>query len=304
MKLPSEALCTIIIPTLASAKRKKQLHRAVQSIQQATSSEINIIICANGQQWDLETLDEISQTRNVLVYKLEAPSLTKAIAFGRSKVTTQFFGFLDDDDYLAPSSLDWKIEYLLNNSEVDVLVTNGLRSDAAGEHPALKRIATVSSDPMLALFQENWLPSCGGLFRDSSVKQSYFENHHAYAEWTWLAFQLAMDGKNISAIDRSAFVITDSPDSLSKSEAFQNAYLNLYERMLDKNPSSRIKRLIRSRISAQLHDLSQHALIKGRIMESMKLHLRSLSSRDGLRYWSYTRHIISATLGRPFSNQK
>lgn len=296
MTIPNNALCTIILPTLATEDRAHQLRRAIQSIFDGTTSSIEVLICVNGKRWHSGTIEALREIPGVSIHLLDVASLPKAIAFGRSQVSSRYFGFLDDDDYLLPKSLDWKIDYLEQNPSVDLIVADGFRKDVDGERIALENMHNVSKDPFCALFEENWLPSCGGLFRTSSIDQNYFNNYHSYAEWTWLAFQLMISGKRVAAIDRPSFVINDTPGSLSKSKGYHAAYLQLYRRMLAEKPTERVKRIIEYRIASQLHDLSDRALGEGKLIESFQMHVRSLLQRGGLSYVSYTRHILKAVI--------
>ncbi len=203
---------------------------------------------------------------------------------------------MDDDDQLLPGSIDERLKLLLTQEGCDFVTSNGIRRTDTGDEIMLKELGMVPKDPLRALFNGNWLPSCGALYRTASVGQSYFDDYHEYAEWTWLAYNLAMDGKNVGIVDKPTFVVNDTTGSLSKSKAYRKAYLALYQRMLVRNPPSYISHLVHARMANQLHDLSCESLEHGEILEATRQHFRSLLLPGGWRYVSYSRHIAKAVI--------
>jgi hypothetical protein len=59
------------------------------------------------------------------------------------------------------------------------------------EFISLSRSAPVRLTPLRALKVQNWLASCGGLYRSRSVSIEYFDEEATYFEWTLLAYKLA-----------------------------------------------------------------------------------------------------------------
>ena len=245
-------------------------------------------------------MSDLTMVPGVELHKLSEPSLPKAIAFGRSLVTTPFFGFLDDDDELLPESLDKRLEVLNGRPDVDFVVTNGIRRKGTSEEMVLEGLSSVPDDPLSKLVAQNWLASCGALFRTTSVGTRYFDDYHKYAEWTWLAYRLSIDGKRLAVIDEPTYVINETPGSLSTTSEYQRANVALYRRMLALDPPSHVRRLIRDRYTKAVHDLSDHCLRHSRLAEATLLHLKSLVAPGGLRYLPYSRHIAKAALKETF----
>ena len=54
----------------------------------------------------------------------------------------------------------------------------------------LECLAYAATDPLRALVIENWLASCGGLFRSDRVSIDYFDGVTRHYEWTFLAYSL------------------------------------------------------------------------------------------------------------------
>lgn len=289
---------SIVISTLATISRRLQLVRAVESVLIGAKNSTKCIICVNGNQWDPTTIDVLQNRPGVELHQLPEPSLPKAIAFGRSIVKTEFFGFLDDDDEMLPGAIDERLALHLSNPDCDLVVSNGIRRSASGDKTMLDRLESVPANPLTSLFEENWLPSCGGLFRTSMIGQGYFEDYHPYAEWTWLAYRLALEGKKVAIINTLGFVVNDTPGSLSKSVAYDNAYIALYRRMLERNPPSMVRKIILRRMANALHDQSTASLNRGAILEATRKHVESMLLPGGMRFASYSRHIaMQALLG-------
>ena len=156
----------------------------------------------------------------------------------------------------------------------------------------MMQIAAVPVDPLRSLFEANWLSSCNVLFRSTFAPIKFFEDSHPYAEWTWLAYKLACSGARIVAINEPTFRIHDTPGSVSKSQAYHDAYQSLYLRMLDYNPPKTIVPIIKAKLGADWHERSVRALALGDRKKAVAYHLRSLTLPTGLKYASYTRRLI------------
>lgn len=235
---------------------------------------------------------DLERRSDVHLLRIEEPSLPAAILAGRRHVETPFFSFLDDDDEYLPGTLATRVQYLLQNPAVSILVTNGLRHAEGRDQPALSHLDGVVSDPLLALFVENWMTSCGVTFRASDCPDEAFAAIPKYLEWTWLAFNAANSGRTIAVLDTPTFRIYDTADSESKSDAYRRSQLETFQRMLAVGTRPDIRRRLRSRIGAYWHDQSSAALVQGSLGEAVACHLRSLWYPDGLKYLTYTRRLI------------
>lgn len=289
---------SIVVPTMANARRETQLVRAVQSISEATARPVKIIACVNGDQWTQSAVNFLAHRDGVELHMLPKPSLPDAIAHGRRVVTTPFFGFLDDDDELLPGSLDRKLNLLSADQGLDVVCGNGVRRRFSGDEPMFSFLRDAAPDPLMAMFREIWLVSCGALYRSSSIPVSYFEDQSKFAEWTWLAFCLALDGKKLGFDDRPGFIVNETSGSLSKSTGFSEAYLALYQRMLNRRPPQAVRREILKRMANAAHDMSDAAYMRGDLRAAGRHHLASLSYPGGLRYLGYTLRLARLALGR------
>lgn len=284
---------TIILPTTCTAARAESLWCAIASIQMAEPTSTSIMVAVNGPHVSPALMAELSPRTNLRVVRFEEGSLPKTIARAVALVNTDYFGFLDDDDELLPGGLDKRLALLQSQPEVEIVLSNGYLHTGDGDQDYLQHLDSVPHNPLAAFFVENWLPSCGALFRRASVGAAYFENYHHYAEWSWLAFRLALEKKRFGIVNVPTFrVYADTPGSLSKSSEFRHSYVSLYQKMLAANPPAPIRSIILKKLANAHHDVSSHALAAGQLGECVRHHVRSLPS--GWRFLPYTRHIIAA----------
>lgn len=286
---------TIIIPTTCMEERAESLRRAIASIQSAGRGTTSIMVAVNGPYVTPELMEELSQRRDIQVVRFEEGSLPKTLARAVSLVDTEYFGFLDDDDELLPEGLDQRLALLQSQPGVEIVLSNGYLRTGNLDQDYLQHLNDVPRDPLAAFFKENWLPSCGALFRRSGVGSAYFENYHQYAEWSWLAFRLALDKKRFCVLNEPTFrVHADTPASLSKSSAYRQSYLSLYQKMLAVAIPSNVRGIIQKRLSQAHHDVSSHALADGKLGQCIHHHILSLKHPSGWIFFTYTRHIIAA----------
>jgi glycosyltransferase involved in cell wall biosynthesis len=286
-------LITTIIPTLCESARQESLFRAIESIHGASTQEVHILVVVNGQRFDPQLLEALRARNDLHVIQFSEGSLIKAQLEGRKRVTTKYFSFLDDDDEYLPNALDIRIKPLENNPTIDFVITNGYVCINGHDQILYSKLRHAEQDPLTALFNENWLSSCNHLFRSTSITDEYFEDAHAYMEWTWLAFRFGLAGKIFAAIDTPTFRINDTPGSLSKSSKFLDSRVELYRRMLTFKPGIDVTEIIRRRMCAAYHDISAHHLVNGNRKEALRAHFLSLCSHwSGLKYLTYTRHIF------------
>lgn len=297
---------TTIIPTMAEEKRRHSLLRAIESILAASVNPVQILVVVNGNRRSPEVLGKLRALDNVRIFSLETGSLPLAILAGRREVQTPYFCFLDDDDEYLPHAIDLRLAPMRSNEKLDFVVTNGYRCIDGNDTVCFSGLDHVASSPFEALFKENWLASCGSLFRSDRVGAEYFEDPHAFVEWTWLAFKLCMDKKLIGVVDAPTFRVHDTPASASKSTDYCAAMHPLYQRMLASQPPRFIASIIRSRIGSLLHSESDSFRKQGKFLEAWGAHLKSLCYPRGWRYLAFSRHLLSIRRQYPWqtdSNQ-
>jgi hypothetical protein len=295
---------TAIIPTFADSARRDSLMRAVCSLIGSTQrARLTITAVVNGNQHRPQILDEL-KALGVKIIRVAEASLPLAILEGRRAVTSDYFCFLDDDDEYLPEAIDIRLAAFEREPGTALVVSNGYRRIDDIDKVLLEHLPEVPDHPLNALFEENWLASCGGLFRTREVGVEFFERTQEYLEWTLLAFRLALSGKVVSVIDQPTFRIHDSPSSQSKSPATLTSRTALYRRMLCETLPSDIRRTIRLRLGTALSMQSVASLKDDDLPASWKYHLQTLGCPGGWRYGGQTLRLLAATIRRPLVIRK
>lgn len=290
--MTDKMMVSVIIPTMASTQRASMLKRAIESIRRSSRSPIRIITVVNGRQYDEKLCNWLKSQSDVQFDYLETPSLPSAVLKGRELVTSTFFSTLDDDDEFLEGAIDKRVYLMENSPNIDLVLTNGYRNVNGIDAIVYQRLAEVPANSIQTLMDFNWLNSCNALYRASSFEAKYFIDGHPYAEWTWLAYKLAMDNKKILILNEQTFRINDTSGSLSKSQSYQNSYIALFERMLKCAPPYDVAKSIRRKMGAAWHDASNASMNNGDSMEAFKYHLRSLFEPGGFQYLSYSRKFL------------
>lgn len=283
---------SVVIPTMAAKEREQSLSRAIESIRCSSKSAVKIIVVVNGARADAGICHWLMAQPDIQYERLQTPSSPLAVRRGRELVQTEFFSFLDDDDEYLFGGTDLKLAAFDSHADADLVISGGFRHHDGIDEPIMTPLDHVPNAPLKSLFQYNWLCSCNALFRTNTFPPEFFAEPHPYAEWTWLAYKLALAARKIASTNEVTFRINDTPDSLSKSDAYHSTYQALYRRMLMLDPPTKIARIIRSRMSADWHDQSVRALLRGERQKAFNLHLRSLMLPSGLQYLPYTRRLL------------
>jgi glycosyltransferase involved in cell wall biosynthesis len=285
-------IVSVIVPTLAEKNRETQLKRCINSIRNSSITDILIIVVVNGNRFDKGLCDWLKQQPDILFDYQPTPSSPLAQLRGRQLIKTPFFAFIDDDDEYLPNAIDLRLAKMKDNPNIDIVITNGFTFILGKDQRHYPNMSGISEDPLKKLFDCAWLHNCNALFRSNSVGIAFFEDIHPYAEWTWLAFKLSSQGIKIGTLDEPTFRYYDTPNSLSKCDAYNDTFFELYQKMLSLSPPPKIVRLINNRISANWHNRSVKALENNQLPDAFIYHIRSLSTLKGLLYLSYSRHLF------------
>jgi hypothetical protein len=284
-----QAEVTVIIPTLCLAERRESLFRAMNSIQDQPGVRTRVIAVVNGNRADPCLLEDLHIRPGVRVARIEEASVSGAQMHGRQLVESKVYAFLDDDDMLLPGTLQPRVEALFER-EADLLVTNGYRGDGSlvCDDPD-----AVNSDPIDALLRQNWLASCAGTFRASSIGPEWFGQKVRYGEWTLLAFKLANAAKRIYFWNVPAYRISETPVSASKALSYElfSASVDILNLICATAPA-RHRREVRRKLAATLHEAAHYCASQGKLSEARKLYLRAMACGEW-KYLLYARHLLT-----------
>lgn len=284
---------SIIIATTASRQRSSLLLRALRSLEQQDETLVPIVV-TNGPQSSSELIGSLRRMHDIRLLQLDEGNGPNARLAGRAAVDTEFFGFLDDDDEYLPGAVKMRLRPLSDDPSIDAVITNGYVVKSSQEQVAIPDFSAIPVDPLGHLMDRNWLASCAGLYRTERLPASYLQVPR-FMEFTYLALNLALSRK-LKFLDVPTYRIhRDSPDSLSNAMDYARSEPKAIRQMLELNPPARIKRLLLRKYASSLHSLSDSARAAGNYRAAWRYHLRSLVSPSGLRYFFYTRHLVSGT---------
>jgi hypothetical protein len=290
----SQCRTEIVVPTLAEAARAPQLRRAISSV---ISQGARALVVVNGNRYDPSLLDELEHWKDIRLLRIAEADLPNAIHLGRCAVNCEFFGFLDDDDYLLPEAINLRESYLISNSDIDVVITNGLREEWGDESQMYKdptERECILEDPLGALLKANWMTPCGALYRTSTVPADVFLNLTKYAEWTDVAFRL-IDSYQFRFLFDNTFVQSDSPGSLSKQVGQARYLMSLHERIASKVKTQLQRKRFDQKICSLHHEIAEYELQVNNRRKAFKHHLRSMLHAPSIgipRYILFTRKLL------------
>jgi hypothetical protein len=229
--------------------------------------------------------------------QIEQAGLPNAIHVGRKSVKCEFFGFLDDDDYLLPGAILLRENYLREHNDIDVIVTNGYRHGLNTDCQIFRdtdALARIQTDPLASLLKGNWLTSCGALYRTASVLPEIFYKLTRYAEWTDVAFRL-IDVHKFDFLFDNTYAVSDSPGSLSKDSGQARHMVELHTTFATKLKTPLQRQLLNKKICALYHQLADMELADNHRLAALRYHLKSMfyAPMVGVpKYLLYTRKLI------------
>ncbi len=283
---------TAIVPSLLTPERAPLLQRAIDSLLEQAGVAVLPIIVVNGDRFDAAQLDLLRRRSDIRLHVIPEASVTTARRVGRELVETEFFCFLDDDDEYLPGALAARLAPMLANKDVCVTVGNGYRNRGGRMVPGIDNFPSGVEEALKRLAKGNWLASCAGLFRSSSVGADYFSEPLAHHEWTYLAFRLTLT-RRIAFVPDMTYVIHETPGSASRSVEHQMATADVMRKVLALELDPATRRVVKRRYGAALHACADLYRTAGRPAKAWACHVASLREPGGLRAYSlYTRKLL------------
>jgi len=236
---------------------------------------------------------ELRADTSIRLIERDAGDLPLALAAGRDAVDTDLFGVLDDDDEYTEDALAVRAAALAADPGADVVVTNGWWGPGGDDEVLLPEIERCQLDPLGALAATHWLRSCSALFRSGRFGADMFAAMPAYLEWTYLAAHIALE-RRVRFVAKPTFRNhLATKGSLSSSPEYTRGMPVALRTILALPLPPRIRRHFRNAYLAALHSASMLELSERNRGAAWLYHLRSLGSLRGLRYLSYTRHLLA-----------
>ena len=285
----------VIVRTLADAQRSTLLFRALDSIQNQHGVNTRPIVVVNGDRYDPTTLVELERRPGIVLHRLREASMAGARAEGRRLVTSDYFAYLDDDDVLIADSLLEPMKWLESHPDCDIVISNGYFVTESG---ALSEFIHIDDhirigQPALSLLDDGWLAPGTSVFRTKTVPQNMLDSHVGQMEWTRLAFEICAVKKQLHFMNVPTALYYDTPGSMSKNVAHQEAALDL---MRSIRSDSRMSREVRAKADRKYHNIL-HILAagfgaKGDIRRAWRYHFASMRPPYTLEYLLFSRKLL------------
>jgi glycosyltransferase involved in cell wall biosynthesis len=291
---------TTVIASLCDDTRAAKLQRACESVRAAAGDyDYSIIIVANGARVSPSVLDWLATRSDVRVIRLRTGSQALARRVGAEMATSEFLGFLDDDDELLPDTLALKIAYFRGHPEIDVLVTDGLCVDGASVTKVLPPPDARSADFIEMMMGVGW-GACALTLRTQNVDLNAFDPQLRHLEWTLSALQLARRYK-FGFLDEPTYrYYADTPGSLSKSDEHCFAPPEIWRRLSKSYAGTRYDRAVRRRYGKACHDASWEHAQRGSMRNAWRLHAESLRSPGGGEFLLFSAKLVWVSLRHLF----
>lgn len=277
----------VVIRTAGDPARYGSLRRAIASVANQRGVRAGTIAVVNGKSLPAWLGDAIQLHR---VRGKISPGT--ALGIGRGLVSSPYFAFLDDDDELLPHALATSLDLLSVDPATDVVVTSGYYKSGEQVRLHIPNIAREQSDPLSGIVERSWLNPGGAVFRTATISQRYFDDLPGLCEWTFLAFNLALDGRRIRFVDCPTYLAHDTPGSLSKTSAYVEAVAATIERMRQHSLPPALRAKLERKYRVALHESAERSRQEGNLRKAWRYHLLSLASRECLTYLAYTRKLV------------
>ena len=285
----------VVVRTLADTHRSALLFRALDSIQNQSGVSTRPIVVVNGDRYDPDTLAELERRPGIVLHRLRQASTADAMAEGRRLVIADYFAYLDDDDVLIADSLLEPLRWLEDHPDDDILISNGyfVKDDGSlSEFIHIDEHIRIGK-PALSLLDDGWLAPGTSVFRTKSIPQDMLDSGWGQMEWTYLAFEICAAKKRLHFMDVPTAMYYDTPGSMSKSLAHQEAALDL---MRSIRSDSRMSREVRTKADKKYHNtlhlLAAKYCAGGDLGRAWRYHLASMRPPYTLDYLLFSRRLL------------
>jgi len=255
------------------------------------------VVVVNGNRHNEDVIAALRHRHDIRLLLLPQGGFSASLRFGRERVDTPFFCFLDDDDLYFPDALQDRLRTMVRKPHIDVLLTEGLKEVDGELIPFPIRAHFDQENLFYSLMRSNWLASCGGFFRTGSVEPEFFDPDISQLEWTYLAFRLLKHKRVVHVPSPNPhFLISDSVDAGSKSQAYLLEGLSVLLKILEHDLLPAERRLVQRKICNGLHTISDFQMRRGHLDHAWRAHVQSLLMTSGYQFFLYSRWLLLATL--------
>jgi len=289
---------TVIIPTKALGARASPIRRALESIRRQQDVRPHTLVVVNGCEADPDLVEALRAESTVLVLEARERGIPSALQLGRKAVRSEWFTSLDDDDVILPGGLATRIRALQARPDCSTVITNSMVRCGDEERIDVPDMSRVERAPLGELARRNWLRPGAWLCRSAQIPSNFFDDMPRALECTYLAARFVLNG-GVCFLDQPTIAhYIDTPDSESKLKSYKVHVAHALPHILRLPLPADVRRLFARRVSSARHDVADLVLREGDLGAAWRWHLRALRARGGLRYLSFTRRLLLASLAR------
>lgn len=203
---------SIIVPCF---NNEKYIKRCLDSIVNQTLKDIDIIVVDDGStDRSAEIVKNIDDNR-IRLFTKKNEGIASARNFGLSKVESEYFGFLDSDDYCEPETFETLINEIKKNNS-DLVVCNFLWEFEGASNKNYMQIEgpyKPGKEMMTGLFATLW----NKVYKTSFIRSlDYrFVDGYRYEDASFL-YKMCPYVNNISFIDKPFFHYTQRKGSITR----------------------------------------------------------------------------------------
>lgn len=118
-----QPLISVIIPVYGSDQYKQYLHQCMESVQNQTYSNLEIILTDDGSPDEIAAVcDRYAEAdHRVKVIHKEHSGLAATRNAGLDAATGEYVAFVDSDDWIKPDTYEKMVAFIQENQEIDVV---------------------------------------------------------------------------------------------------------------------------------------------------------------------------------------
>jgi glycosyltransferase involved in cell wall biosynthesis len=297
-------LFAVVIASVCDDARSELLKRACASVRaMAADHDYAIVVVANGPRVSASVLAWLATQPDIRVIRLRSGSHPLARRVGAEMANSEFLAFLDDDDELTANTLGAKLAYFREHPEIDVLVTDGLRVDAAKSTRIFPPPEARSADFVETMMRVQW-GACALTLRAQKIELTAFDAEVPHMEWTLTAFELARHHQ-FAYLDQPTYLHYETtPDSLSKLHVHDLFGPPVWRRLAAGYVDTRYEAMMRDRYLQECHEVAWQFVRQRRYREAWRLQVESLLFPGGLASLPFTFRLLTASLRRLISRRE
>lgn len=203
---------SIIVPCFNS---EKYIKRCLDSLLNQTLKDIDIIVVDDGSTDSTSNIVKSYSDNRIRYFIKENEGIAEARNFGVSKVNSEYFGFLDSDDYCEPETFETLLNKIKKDNS-DLAICNFIwefEGESSKNYIEHEGPYNLGKEMMLGLFATLW----NKVYKTSFIKSLDYNFIKGYRyEDASVLYKMCSYVKKISFIDKPYFHYTQRKGSITR----------------------------------------------------------------------------------------